>query len=653
MSLNNSGGDILTVTKLPLDSTLLKAESHGKKGELVDAIRLYQLVLAAFPNNKRAQLGLAALGEPQMQLPAVAPQFQIDYIKDLYNLGETKKVLEMAGALLQIFPGSISLYSLCSSANCDLGKFDEAVKCYKQILKIKPDHAAVYNNMGNILAQQGKFDEAIEAYDNGILVKPANPAAYLNLGNVFQAKEQYKEAIVSYKQALVFEPDNAGAYNGMGVALQEQGQLEEGIEAYHKALSLKPDYAEAHNNMGVTLQAQGMLDAAIECYHKALVFKPDYAGAYNNMGVTLQEQGKLEEAVEVHYKALELTPHCAETYNNIGNALLEQDDAKSAQRCYKMAIEIAPDYAEAHLNMSLELLRDQKFSEGFNLYEWRLKTKKIARSNPKSLKPLWRGEINQTVYLTSEQGLGDVIMFSSIIPELLDICSKLIIQCDERLIPLFEKSFPKSITYHSDRTSVAEDTYDFHISITSLGQHFRKTVDSFSDASRGWLLSDHLQTEQLRSKLVGKELNKVLGISWKTTSSSRKSSVSLYDLVKALHSPTVTLVSLQYGDVDDEIAAIKDQLGIDIIQVEQVENATDICGLASLINACDKVVSIDNITIHLSGALGANSIVLLNSNPDWKWGRVGMKTPIYGFTDLYRQSAPGDWEGVFKALQNN
>ena len=48
--------------KVPVDRLLLQAKRHAKKGELAQAAELYRTVLAAFPGNRHARQGLAALG---------------------------------------------------------------------------------------------------------------------------------------------------------------------------------------------------------------------------------------------------------------------------------------------------------------------------------------------------------------------------------------------------------------------------------------------------------------------------------------------------------------------------------------------------------------------------------------------------------------
>jgi len=352
-------------------------------------------------------------------------------------------------------------------------------------------------------------------------------------------------------------------------------------------------------------------------------------------------------------QAIKLQPDFAEAHNNIGTALKEQGEFDAAIESYKRALALKPDFADAHHNMSLELLRDHQFEQGFKQHEWQWKTKQSIGTPLISSKPVWFGEGNKTVFVWAEQGIGDEIMFASLIPELHSVSSKLIVQCDKRLIPLFQRSFPKDITYQSDRSLVAEDSYDFHTSIGSLARIFRPSIESFSHTKDGYLSHDSIKTDQLRQKLLMGGAKTLIGISWKTASPLTKSherNIVLSDLAQVLNSSETQLVCLQYGEVSEEIDALKAEFGIDVIQVPEVDNRNDIDGLASLIMACDKVVSIDNVTVHLAGALGTDGRVLLPFSARWIWGRDQSRSSWYGSVTAYRQKVPGDWGNVLPLL---
>ena len=88
------------MAKLSVDQALLKAKSYAKKGELEEAKKLYQAVLQAFPKNKRAQQGLAALNKPRQPAATQSPpQETINQLLNLYNQGQFLTVVEQAQAL--------------------------------------------------------------------------------------------------------------------------------------------------------------------------------------------------------------------------------------------------------------------------------------------------------------------------------------------------------------------------------------------------------------------------------------------------------------------------------------------------------------------------------------------------------------------------
>ena len=234
------------MAKLSVDQALSKAKSHAKKGKIHEAQRLYEDVLQAFPKNKRAQQGLAALDKhKQPNATQSPPQEAINQLINLYNQGQFAATVEQAQALTRHYPNALVIWNILGGAAAKTGQIDQAINAFKRAIAIKPDYATAHYNMGSVLIDQGKPEEAIEAY----------------------------------KKALSLKPDYAEAYNNMGSVLIDQGKPEEAIEVYKKAFSLKPDYATAHYNMGSVLRDQGKPEEAIEAYKKALSLKPDYAEA--------------------------------------------------------------------------------------------------------------------------------------------------------------------------------------------------------------------------------------------------------------------------------------------------------------------------------------------------------------------------------------
>jgi protein O-GlcNAc transferase len=350
------------VAKLSVDQALLKAKSHAKKGEFEDAQKLYQVVLQAFPKNKRAQKGLTALNKPKQPATTQSPpQDTINQLIDLYNQGQLAVVAKQAQVLTEQYPDAFIIWNILGAAHKGLGNTFEASEAFKKVTELTPTSAAGFNNLGVSLKDQGKLEEAIASYNKALDIKPDYAEAYNNMGNALQEQGKFEKAIASFNKALSLRPDYVEAYNNLGNALKDQGKLEEALASYNKAQSLNPDYAEAYNNMGNTLKDQGKLDEAIASYNKALLLKPDYANAYNNLGNALKDQGKVEEAIEAYKKALLLKPDYPEAYNNMGINLKEQGKLDEAIEAYKKALSIKPEY---------EAARTQKLHQQAHICDW-------------------------------------------------------------------------------------------------------------------------------------------------------------------------------------------------------------------------------------------------------------------------------------------
>ena len=254
------------LAELSIDQALIKAKSHVKKNEKIEAKKIYQEILQSFPKNLRAQQGLASSNKiRQNNFTAILPQKLIDKLVHLYNQRYFSVVVELAQDITYQYPEIIDVWNILGASAAQIGRLDKSIEAYMMAISLKPDYAEAYYNMASALKNQGKLEQAIEACNKAILIKP----------------------------------DYAEAYNTMGNALNDQGKLDKSVEVYNKAVAIKPDYAEAYSNLGTALQEQGELDKAIEAYNKAILLKPDYAEAHQNLGFAFLKTGKkLKEGLD-------------------------------------------------------------------------------------------------------------------------------------------------------------------------------------------------------------------------------------------------------------------------------------------------------------------------------------------------------------------
>jgi hypothetical protein len=78
---------------------------------------------------------------------------------------------------------------------------------------------------------------------------------------------------------------------------------------------------------------------------------------------------------------------------------------------------------------------------------------------------------------------------------------------------------------------------------------------------------------------------------------------------------------------------------------------TDFGETAAAIANLDLVVSVDTAVAHLAGALGKPVWLMIPFAPDWRWLLDRDDSPWYPSLRLFRQTQPGDWQGVVMAIR--
>lgn len=66
--------------------------------------------------------------------------------------------------------------------------------------------------------------------------------------------------------------------------------------------------------------------------------------------------------------------------------------------------------------------------------------------------------------------------------------------------------------------------------------------------------------------------------------------------------------------------------------------------LAAVVAGLDVVVTVDTAIAHLAAAIGRPTFLLISAIPDWRWGRMGDRSPWYPSVRLYRQYRLGRWQ---------
>jgi len=645
-----------------LAQAIQMALAHHQSGRLPQAEAIYRQILKMEPNHPEALyfLGILAKQVGKYEIAAeligrVLPVWA-DCAEAHYNLGDAHQsqgkldeAVSCYRKALELKPDYAEAYGNLGIALRAQGKLDEAVDSYRKAIMFKPDHVEAYYNLGNVLQQQGKLDEAASCYRKALEIKPDYLKAYGNLGNVLRSQGRLVEALENFHKALIISPDSAEMHYNLGNVLKDQDRLDEAIESFHKALELKPDFAEAHNNLGNVLLAQGRLDEALDGFHKALVLKPDYAEAHNNVGTVLLQQGALDAALESFHDALRLKPDYAEACSNQGNVFKEKGELTAASSCYRQAMALDPAQETCRLNHGIFLLSVGDF-KGWKEYEARWEGR--AERKLKYPHPWWDGGDlgGKTILVWSEQGIGDELLYASLIPDMAKLAGKCVLECERRLVSLFARSFaeveviPRSTPPHSR-------TLDKDIMLQSpagsLMRWLRPDVASFP-SHEGYLKADADRVKHWKERFADLGGGLKVGICW--TSGDRSAMASKHCIALEQWGPIFAVkgaefVNLQYTDCREELAEAEQRFGIRIHRWDGLDLKNDLDEVAALTSALDLVIAVETAVPTLAGALGKAVWMMTPKNAGWKELGTG-RMPWFPGMKLFHREWNETWDGV-------
>jgi len=343
----------------------------------------------------------------------------------------------------------------------------------------------------------------------------------------------------------------------------------------------------------------------------------------------------------------------------LGNALKSAGDIDEALKAYELALEEQPDSKIAAYNAGICYLSLGHFEKGWFYFNQRLCLPHYETKRPKTAIPLWNGQpVSGTIYIWSEQGLGDQLFFIRHLETLLTRANKFIISIDPRLIELLNACFP-DVTFLTNKLHPDCTSYDFHLplgNIISL-QYFSEGdhVNANNDVTELFCAKIKRSLENLwKPDLSRIKDERRIGVSWKSANAEFGSSksINVSDFFAALQHKQCALLCLQYGDVEEEIADARKQTGIEIIKVSGVDIYNDIEGLLQIIDACDIVFTVSNITAHLAGILSKPCVVLVPRGDGdlWYWFSESKKSFWYKSVNVIRQEKRGYWHNCLKEL---
>ena len=462
----------------------------------------------------------------------------------------------------------------------------------------------------------GEYSEASRLAGQVAAENPNNAVAAYLLGMIAKKADQFDLAAKFLNLAILNQPNQPHYHFNLGDVRTRQQQWQAAENHYQTAINLKPDFADAHLHLGNLRMQQGDRKGAIACYAATVRHNPDHHNGLYNLGILSQEMG----------------------------------DHQAAIHFFKQALEIKPNADKIHTAQAFSLLMTGQFQPGWVAYEHRWGLEKLRpRICPV---PRWDGASprGKRLYVYSEQGFGDALMFVRYAPLITARGGEVILECRSELFSLFAASHlaSKVVARRFGDGRPPEFAYDLHIPLLSLPGLFETTLETIP-AAIPYLKPDPAVVEKWCQRL-GPRRGVRVGIAWSGNPNSPANhhrACTLKDLLPITLVPGVSFFSAQKGIPAQELATMAIDHGIVNLDPE----LTDFSETAGLLANLDLLISTDTAVVHLAGGMGIPTWTLLHTASEWRWMRDRENSPWYPSLILFRQEQSGIWTNVVDRIR--
>jgi Flp pilus assembly protein TadD len=398
---------------------------------------------------------------------------------------------------------------------------------------------------------------------------------------------------------------------------------------------------------------------------------------WSTLGSTLESLEQRDLARQAFDEAVRVDPTQADIWDQIAGTYVNDGTPDLCISAARKALELNPNDVIAKKHLALGLLEAGEWSEAWPLMEAR----KLIRDYQRPIYnlPQWNGQKVDTLIVHGEQGIGDEIMYLSLIARIRDRARRIILEVTPRLVALMRRSFSDlgcEVYGSMDEVAAnggmtAEEIKGTHAAdlpqtVQLDGLHIggaepvaRPSIISNASLpyvlglgrsqvrSPGYLLPDATRvnywSEKLRAEAKGRP---VIGLAWE--GGVRKTHKKVRNAPYEAWAPFVAdqrfyWVSVQYthGEIEN-----KSMPGV----VHYQQAIDDLDEQAALISALDLLVSVPQTAVHIAGALAVPTIAVVSSKPRWDFCAPDDAMPWWDSVTMIKQQG-SEWDDVFARLR--
>lgn len=512
-------------------------------------------------------------------------------------------------------------------------KYAVSIEHYMKLINWRKTVGVVGEGLFKALYTQGQFELARNMV--GFLRKDAKKEApwdYM-LAQAWFAEGDYQRTTTYCEQSLIVHPQHHDVYPLLADAYCSLEQWDHAIETMEKYLKLAKESVPLLNRYAIILKKCHQYDRALDIYQKAIRINSQQPISYYNRGLLHLEMGNFKAALSDFELTLKQNPKLHEARNHIASIYLHEGKWSLGFEHLTQTLKADAKNIDALVLSVWFHAIGGRHHAMWKAYEAR-RLKPFMRQKSKQYKlPSWDGVIDEKCHkllVWREQGIGDEIMFAGVMQQLLNNSKALKIAyiCDQRLHKILGDILPNTqFIAPDDKEQINKAITSCHAQIPIGSLAYRSGLfENWRYQQSAFIAIDTEQAQKKRQDIIAKYTNnpddvKIIGLNWRSDNRmvGMTRSIELAQILPLLREESFVFMPLQYKMSDEELAFLREELGHRLYYDRDLDCFSDMVGLRDHIGLCDALLSVDNSTLHLAGAMGKKTYALLPNQADWRW----------------------------------
>lgn len=542
------------------------------------------------------------------------------HVLSLSQAGRSHEAIEFLRAKCDGANPDPLLLSLLGLLESRAGLPQVALERTREAAEKSPKNLEILLNYGEVLVAQGFIKNAISCFKNALKYSPRSRKAQYSLADSFIRAERFNDAELTLRDYTKKYPDD----------------LDELILLAEARYKLK-DYDEANMIFCQVIEKDPERALSYTKYYKMLISEGSLSVLESSLKTLIDGQPNI------------ITDQISLIRANLVSLTSGPDAAlKFLSDIHKTR----PGSEQISKHRRTTMLGTGYFDQG-----WQALSGEPARLTKIAQLPhrVWLGEdcAEKTVLIRGSEGIGEQLMYSQLFDHVQQRCRHLIVECDFRLVKIFERTFPEIefVSWLAPPTNrLLQNDIDIQTLPRDIAKFFLHDIGDIRGVTKNLVPHEKGRAiaDRLRAQYPGKLL---VGISWRSSGTGiAEKTIPLTSWTEILTQEKVQFVNLQYGSAESEIELIKEKSNVDIVTPPDLDVTNDLDELMGLISGLDLVITVSNVTAHYAGNVGTPAWVLISKLPMWHWFQQRNDSPWYLAAKLYRQKPPENWEPALREI---